>query len=43
MFYDYYLKIMFTKSLILALLAASTYAVSLETEGIYDNCGCQLP
>ena len=42
-FYDYYVKIMFAKSFVLALLAASANAVSLETEGIYDYCGCQLP
>ena len=34
---------MFAKTFVLALLAASANAVSLETEGIYDNCGCQLP
>ena len=34
---------MFAKSFVLALLAASTNAVSLETEGIYGGCGCNLP
>ncbi len=34
---------MFAKSFVLALLAASANAVSLETERIYDGCGCQLP
>ena len=42
---DYYKKIMFAKSFILTVLAASANAVSLETEE--TRCGyvapCQLP